>query len=92
MTDSYVKDLIKVIDELYLFQAGPFGSIICDDALENWKSRHRLLHPMHLPGYIDELLAELPDAKLQQAFLESLRDHDDIYTNIALKVYIDKKM
>lgn len=86
---SYVETLIAVVDELYIRQAGPFGSIICDEALEEWKNQGRLFHHMHLPNYMEKLLEELPDKKLQVAFIESLQADEEISSHIAISAFLD---
>lgn len=86
---SYLNKLIAIIDDLYLLQAGPFGSIICEEALEKWKAEERLLHHMHLPVYLEELLKELPDYALKKAFVNELKKQEKIYSHSAVRAFLD---
>lgn len=87
---AYTEKLITIVDDVYTRHAGPFASIICDDALDKWREKERVLHFMHLPAYIDELISELPDDRLKREFVISLRESEEITSHIALQTYLEK--
>lgn len=89
MTDSdYANKLVAIVDELYIYQAGPIGGLICDEALEKWKAQYGEIHHGQLPIYINQLLAELPE-KQQRAFIDDLKQNETISSFIALEKYLN---
>lgn len=89
VTESYIQNLIDAIDELYLYQAGPLGSLICEEALEHWEETKVQQH-MQLPSYIEELISELPDEKQKTAFIKSLVQTEPIKSHTPIRQYLKK--
>ncbi len=83
------RKLVAIVDDIYLRHAGPVGSFICEEMLDNWRARDASLSYLNLPRYIDDLFRELPDNVLRKRFIEGLLDDRDICLNAAIKTNLD---
>lgn len=90
VTDNlYAKKLADVIQEVYIYQTGPIGGLICEEMFEKWASGQQRQNFNLLPQYIDMLLEELPDDKQKQAFIEGLKEEEAIINIPAISQYLD---
>ncbi len=92
ITSTLTNRLVTIVDEMYMYHAGPMGNFICEEALENWKARDANLNYLNLTSYIDDLCSELPEGNLQKKFIEELLTSRDIIINTAIKGYLDNML
>lgn len=85
---SYAEKLIAAIDELYLYQAGPLGSLICEETLAHWKMTQKQLQHMQLPTYIEELINELPDDKQKKGFIKDLQQTEPVKSHVPIQQFL----
>lgn len=90
MSSNPTDNIVKIINQIYIHQAGPFGQIVCEESLENWQNSGTPYSTQKMGYYIDLLLEELADNEQRKEFISQLARDPAIAHIISIKQFIQK--
>lgn len=71
--EAPLSELLEIVNELYLFQLGPFGAVICEEAEQVWRERYKSVTAVHIPKYIDLLIKEIESDASRDEYFRDLK-------------------
>lgn len=71
--EAPLSELLEIINELYLYQLGPFGSVICEEAEQAWRQKYKNVTAVHLPKYIELLIKEIGSKESLNEYFRDLK-------------------
>lgn len=89
--EAPLSELLEIVNELYLFQLGPFGSVICEEAEQEWRKKYKNVTAVHIPKYIDLLIKEIESDESRAEYFRDLNAASQLTDVPVIRQYLNNR-